>query len=172
MSIPVAYCVEASRTVDIAEAQTLYFAQSPPRRALRFLCPDETCRLEFKPEITGINYKKIPGQDWFVQRPHFRINPKHAHHSACPWSEISEAFTQIEKEMSGKTEVIQVFNPLGAEDDASEPRLPDDIIGKIRKLSSREERIQAFKDYISRNRSRTSRLYTVVCHYRAMTDEE
>jgi hypothetical protein len=92
MHIARAYCVEASRVVDIYQARALFFAQDEPRRRFQFLCSDDACRAANATRVTGVNYNKLveDDRDRIIVKPHFCMNPETPHDAACEWVADSE----------------------------------------------------------------------------------
>lgn len=75
-----AYCIELGRNVTIWEANDYYFSLSASqRRRLHFECPDEKCREEAHPKVTGVNYDKKN----FIRPMHFRRNSDYQHREGC-----------------------------------------------------------------------------------------
>lgn len=181
MSLPKAYCTEAGRVVDIFEAHALYFAQKEPRKRLDFRCPDDDCRTEKNPEITGVNYDKKPDEKEFVQRPHFRLKKNTIHSHRCPWAEIVVALEELEKEDGPshlshlkKSELVNVFKPLGdgGEIDGDKFDIDAGFLARIRLFTDKRERINALKEHLRGALNSTSRLHEVVRCYMSMSDEE
>ena len=172
MSLPVAYCVQLNALVDIAEAMDFYFSQEPPRQDLRFLCPDSICRDELGSPIIAVNYKKVPGLDVFVQRPHFKIDGHYAHHADCPWSEIAMAIEQADARVSGKPHGFKQFNPANSDGESGDWQIPDDAVKRIKKLPGKADRVNAYKEYFVQIQRSTSRLCNVVKIYKDMNANE
>ena len=174
MSLTFAYCVQLDALVDIVEAMDFYFSQEPPRQDLQFLCPDEACRKQSGAKIIAVNYKKIHGQDIFVQRAHFKVDARYPHYSACPWSEIVDAQMRIGAVSSNGTEIYHHFKPLASDQKSNESNnaIPDDVVGKIKKICGKAERVNAYIAYMEQNPRSTSRLYNIVRCYEGMDDEK
>jgi hypothetical protein len=84
MHIARAYCLDATKIVDIYQARALFFAQETPRHRFEFLCSDDACRAANATKVTGVNYDKLVQEgDRIVLRPHFRMNPDSPHIDAC-----------------------------------------------------------------------------------------
>lgn len=172
MGLPYAYCIQSSRVVDISEARDLYFSQAPPRKDLKFLCPDDLCRAEFSPAITGVNYKKILGQDNFILKPHFRMDSRPAHHPDCPWFEIVEVMDLVDAQSSGQSELVQVFLPTGENGKPQDRHIPVEVISKIKKLPAKSDRINAYKKHLGQKQRTTSRLHEAVRCYKGMSIDD
>lgn len=179
MAITEAFCIELNKKVDIYEAIEEFFSQDAPFE-LTFLCPDNDCRKEFAPRITGVNYKKMPGIDPIKNRPHFRANFKSIHSPNCSFVEISEAIEELEKEGEGKPRnfkkhgLVDVFSPHTEtegdeeEDDGDHMKVAD----KIKKISDKPSRINLWKEVLKKYSHRTSKLEEVVSCFLSMDAEE
>lgn len=177
MSIGKAWCEEAGRIVDIVEAHNLYFANPPDRRdRFVFRCPDEECRREMNPLVTGVNYDKEAGT--FTQRPHFKLNPTlHPHIANCPIAERDTALEELKKDSHCTEEgiikpvrrqTINEFEPPYPGIDPDDLGLATPDVRDYSKRPRRRERIDTLKDKLINRTIRTRRLYEVVSCFEAM----
>ena len=99
MHIARAYCVDASKIVDIYEARALFYGQDEPRRRFEFLCSDDGCRSANATKVTGVNYDKLVAEgDCVAIRPHFRRNPDSSHIDVCEWVLRERTFEALDSE--------------------------------------------------------------------------
>lgn len=179
MSLPFAFCKEASRVVDIIEARQFFFAQPKDgRRRLNFTCADETCRTVRAPVVTGVNYDKVPGEDHIVRQAHFAARAPHV--DDCPWIELEHLQGGTDRdEISSKvsnlkqTEIITHFTPVLEEE---VPQVGETVdygrLREIRAVSNVRERRQALQKYLHTTVNTTSRLYSVTRCFEVMSEDE
>jgi len=99
MHIARAYCVDASKIVDIYQARALFYGQDEPRRRFEFLCSDDACRSANATRVTGVNYDKLVEEGHCVAiRPHFRRNPDSSHIDVCEWVLRERSFEALDSE--------------------------------------------------------------------------
>ena len=179
MSVPVAYCVEMDRDVNIFEAREFFFSRSKNKRErLNFLCADNDCRETAKPMMIGVNYDKLSGE--YVQRPHFKAHSEHLHAPDCPWVEykvLEEEFEEsgISPRLSNlkRTEVIGLFKPVTVtEEDTDDEPVDWAEVRHIKEITNTREKMEAFKAFISRTVNKTSYLQEVCACFEALTPEE
>lgn len=177
MSLPVAYCRQTDSVIDIIRAHDYYFSQEEPRQDLDFFCPDEQCREEKRPRITGVNYDKVPKLHAFVQRAHFRLTHPEKHRDGCPWVDVKEAIDEYDSEQwpgrlsnLKRSQLIDVFDP--ALEGRDNPRIDAAQVQAASALPTRRARIEAYKAYLRENPNRTSRLQEVAFCFEKMTSEE
>lgn len=177
MSIGKAWCEEVRRIVDIVEAHELYFAYQPGQRnRFVFRCPDEECRRELNPLISGVNYDKEAGT--YERRPHFRADPvQHPHSANCPIVEKDIALAELKEEKHCDSDgiikpvqhqTIGEFEPPTDDMDADDLGLATVDIRDYQKRPKRRERINTLKDKLINRTLRTRRLYEVVSCFEAI----
>jgi hypothetical protein len=177
LSLPTAYCQQLDSVIDIVRAHDYYYSQKQPRPDLDFFCPDQQCREESWPRITGVNYNKLPKIDAMVQRAHFRLTHPEKHRAGCPWVEVKEAIEEFDGKAGTdrlsnlkRSQLINLFDP--ADDGNPEPRIDAAQVQAVSALPTRRARIEAYKAYLRENPNRTSRLQEVAFCFERMTPDE
>ncbi len=84
MRISQAWCAELSDVVDVAQAQSAYFAQRGVRRSYSFRCPDAACRAAGAARVVAVGLEQLFADEDAYVPPHFAIPADGGHLPDCP----------------------------------------------------------------------------------------